>query len=241
MSIACPKTDQLSGSVIAQHLFLGASVNGFNTNLGWGGSRSTLSVDLVNDFGSFGSCNIQNNPNLDIFKVRNTSSYDVDNHYYDCSGDACYVDEKGFNYDPNRNPISPDGPNVPQPSFKKIIPGKVYHAATANGLVSRYWRKHDPGFFGAGTLIDPNGEMKPRYVTETVLQNGQQVSIQKLLPYRYNIIGVPVIFRYGYFTFGGVVTSWDASIDGSPLDNTKIDIFNSSISIELKLVHQMLY
>lgn len=235
MPTACPQTDQLSGSVIAQHLFLGASVNGFNTNLGWGGSRSTLSVDLVNDFGSFGSCNIQNNPNLEVFKVRNSSSYDIDNHYYDCVGDSCYIDEKGFNYDPNRSPRNPDGPDVPQPSTKKIIPGKVYHVATATGLVSRYWRKHDPGFFGAGTLVDVDGQVRPRYVTETITQNGQEVPIQKLLPYRYNIIGVPVIFRYGYFTFGGVVTSWDATIDGSPLDNTKIDIFNSSISYRVEI------
>lgn len=237
MAIACPTltTDKLSGSVIAQHLFLGASVNGFNTNLGWGGSRSTLSVDLVNDFGSFGDCNIQTNPTLNIFKVRNTNKYDADNHYYNCVGNDCYVDEKGFDYNPDRAPITPDGPDVPQPSRQKVVPGKVYHISSAAGLSARYWRQHDPGFFGAGTLLDTNGKITPRYVRETVRQNGIDKSVQKFLPYRYNIIGVPVIFRFGYFTFGGVVTSWDASINGAPLDNNKIDIFNSSISYRVEI------
>ena len=227
MAIDCPLNAETKGStanIFAQQLFLGASIVNFSSNLGWGGSTSSLNVDLVSDFGSLGDCNISQNPNLDVIRVRN-SSYDSDNHYYNCLGNSCFIDERGFDYDPNRPLVSPDGPDVAQPSTRKVIPGKVYHYIAPNGdLVSRYWRKHDPGFFGAGTLISPNGQFTAR-----------RDSSRNLLPYKYNIIGVPVMFRYGSFVFGGVVASWDATINGVPIGTSSFDIFNTSISYRVTI------
>lgn len=201
----------IDSKIIAQQLFLGASINGFNFSLGWNGTNSSLSVQLVNDFGSLGDCNITSNPYLDVIRVQE-GSYDQDNHYYNCLGNDCYTDERGLIYNPDRT--DPPG------SREKRIPGKVYHYIAKGGdLVSRYWRKHDPGFFGAGTLIDPNGVFNPRFGDNNTL-----------LPYKYNIIGVPVMFRYGYFTFGGIVERWDANIDGIPAGVSSFDIFNSSVS-----------
>ena len=235
MALNCPSGPNATGAgsaIIAQQLFLGASINSFNTNLGWGGSPSTLNVDLVNDFGSLGKCNISNNTNLDIFQIKSDyGTYDADNHYYDCIGNNCYVDERGFPYDPTREETIPDRPDVAQPSKERRVPGKVYHVLTSNGLVSRYWRKHDPGFFGAGTLLDINGNFKPRYYPN----NTFPFVNNKLFPYKYNIIGVPVIFRYGYFTFGGIVTSWDATINGVPIGTSSFDIFNTSVSYRVTI------
>ena len=40
--------------VVGQTLFLGASVISFSSNIGWGGSRSSLTVELVEDIQPFG-------------------------------------------------------------------------------------------------------------------------------------------------------------------------------------------
>jgi len=199
MARPCPNIAGLSqgSTILAQQLFLGASINSFNSNIGWGGSASSLNVEVVNDFGSFGKCFIDQNPSLNIFNIKNPGKYDIDNHYYDCSGDSCYVDENGNDFNPDGRP----------PSQERRIPGKVYHILGSNGLVSRYWRGHDPGFFGSGTLLNPGGVFRPRFVTG---DSGQR----EVLPYRYNIIGIPAYFRYGAFTFGGIIKSWDTPTRG---------------------------
>lgn len=184
----------IGSDIIAQHLFLGASVASFNSNIGWGGSTSTLTVELIDDV--YGGCD--KTRLAPIFKW-NEGDYSADNHYYNCRDNNCYIDEKGFPFDPTRAEIRPDGPNVPQPSKQRIVPGKVYHVNTANGLVSRYWRFADPGFFGQLTRIRPNSSYN----------NALNPVATDL--YRYDLIGVPVYFRFGYFTFGGIITSWECN------------------------------
>jgi hypothetical protein len=71
-------------TVVGQQLFLGSSIVSFNNNLGWGGSSSTLSVELINDISPCGNINTFNT---------NPSDY-PDNHYYDCVDDNCYIDER---------------------------------------------------------------------------------------------------------------------------------------------------
>lgn len=236
MSKSCPATieSEITGSnILAQHLFLGASINNFSTNLGWGGSPSTLNVELINDQGSAGKCNILNNPNLDIFQIKNFSQYDIDNHYHDCVGDSCYCDENG-------NPYLPEGSDGAPPSKERRIPGKVYYKFNPppgspsdkfKDLVAKYWLKHDPGFFATGTMLDPTGKYAPRIISDNL-------GNKKILPYRYNIIGSPVLFRYGYFTFGGVVSSWDATINGiavKDLDTNSIDAFKTPITYRVTI------
>jgi hypothetical protein len=181
--------------VVAQQLFLGASIASFNSNTGWGGSSSTLTVELVNDIFDCGG-----NRTLDpIFKWKDGFDPSIDNHYYNCVGNNCYMDEKGFNYDPDREAPIIDNENTPGPSKEKIVPGKVYHHTTNNGLVGRYWRYADPGFFGQATRIRPNGSWN-----NTVNPLANDV-------FRYDLIGVPVYFRFGYFSFGGFITSWECN------------------------------
>ena len=157
-------------TVVGQHLFLGSSIVSFNNNLGWGGSSSSLNLELINDISPCGNINTFNT---------NPSDY-PDNHYYDCVDDSCYIDER-------TNPYNSSS------SKDRIVPGKVYHVLRDNNLVSRYWTYSDPGFIGHLTNIDSNGNYNPNS------------------SYSYNIIGCPAYFRYGYFTFGGFITSWERS------------------------------
>jgi hypothetical protein len=122
-------------SVIAQQLFLGSSIISFNNNTGWGGSPSRLSVELVNDISP--GCG-----NIKPFIIN--GDYSDDNHYYNCIGDSCYIDENGDPYKTGK-------------SKEQIVPGKVYHAIRDSNLVSKYWNNPDPGFLGDATYINPQG------------------------------------------------------------------------------------
>jgi hypothetical protein len=182
--------------VIAQQLFLGSSIVSYNSNMGWGGSRSSLTVELADDYGCSRYGEISADPNADVFQFSSyndqVSLYNEDNHYYTCDSDGtCYIDENGDIYDQNRSPNDARG-RAPQrpPSKYRIVPGKVYHAVKDNDLVQRYWRKNDPGFFGNATRINNNGVFIPNQL------------------WRYNLINIPVYFRFGYYTFGGVINQW---------------------------------
>jgi hypothetical protein len=190
--------DSIPGSnVIAQHLFLGSSVLSVNANKGWGGSETNLSVSLINDVPS---CHV--NPRYDngvyeplmspVFIWKDRNSYPL-NHYYNCTGNDCYIDENGFSFNPD---LDPNGLGRP-PSKERIVPGKVYHVTSANSLDSNYWKYPDPGFFGDSTNISFNG----RYDVANT--------------YKYDLIGVPAYFRFGYFTFGGIIKSWTSDSRGS--------------------------
>lgn len=121
----------------AQTLFLGASVANINTNMGWGGQPSQLTVTLIEDQSPF--CTTTNNGDTNILPQFTSASY-ADHHYHTCESEtACYIDS----YDAG--------------SVQKIVPGKVYYVWNGSSYVSRYWFDPDPGFFGNGTKIDENG------------------------------------------------------------------------------------
>ena len=184
-------------NIAAQTLFLGASVADFNTDMGWGGNRSRLSVKLVEDFS--GACG-----NLSQFNVSrgDISRFDYNeiNHYFDCETDeACYIDENGNNYDPKRKV---------NPSKEKVVPGKLYFSWTSKkGFASKYWQDPDPGFFGNATSIDYLGKYRI----------GRRDN-------SFDIINTPVVFRMGTFTFPGLVSSWEKNYDsGGLVYNLNID------------------
>ena len=169
--------------VIGQTLFLGASVVSVNMNLGWGGTSSTCTVELVEDFQPI-TCYNGSRP-IDPF--RNPSSY-ADDHYHTCASDeTCYIDELGNPYNPNR--LDNDGD--PNPPKEKNVPGKIYYTWTANGLVSKYWFAEDPGFFATGTKINNVGGID---ATNTNV---------------YDIIGIAVFFKFDNMTFTGIVKGWE--------------------------------
>lgn len=193
-NLECPYEDDgslaVGSQIVGQHLFLGASVASFNSTGGWGGSPSTLTVELVNDLTTCLPTELvpgsQFSTLQPIFNWR--SDFGEFNHYYNCKGNACYIDEYGLIFDPNRSG---------NPSTEKNVPGKVVHSLYSEGLLSKYWLYSDPGFLGQLTRIRPDG-------TWNNLLNTNDF-------YRYDLIDVPVYFRFGYFTFGGFITNWESN------------------------------
>ena len=167
--------------LLGQTLFLGASISSFSTNMGWGGSRSSLTVDLIEDDQPL-AC-YPPGSSFPIAQYPTTLSY-ADDHYYTCGAplnDSCYVNERGEVYNSTAIPAH----------ATKNVPGKLYYAWTDSGLISRYWVFEDPGFFGAATRVAPDGSLSNSRI------------------HKYNIIGTPVIFKLDDFIFAGIVDSWD--------------------------------
>lgn len=221
-----PCAEPAGSQIIAQTLFLGASVGSFNTSMGWGGQPSQLTVTLIEDSASdrclirSQSSNSQNNntdadiaaqfpvgPGEDgtLKKAIDIDRFPLD-HYHTCSGDGCYVNSKGDAFDSKTMDVS-----------ERMVPGKVYYeffsqnnSVSANTqdvvylnkcIKSKYWYNPDPGFFGQPNRINIDNTYIDRWnIVNANLNKG------------YDIIDTPVFFKMGNFTFGGLVQSWDRQI-----------------------------
>lgn len=184
---------------IAQTLFLGASVASFNSSIGWDGQPAQLNINLIEDeFDSECSGGVGNtvidgsnfNDTGALYDQFPRSSFPI-NHYNDCVGMGCYVDKK-----------TGQPANKKTPTDDRIIPGKVYYCLTPQGLVSKYWTKTDPGFFGTKTRIREDG-----FFDEGEPPNRVHPS------YKYDLIDTPVYFRMNNYTFGGFIQSWTYDAD----------------------------
>lgn len=209
-TISCKNTEN---NKIAQTLFLGASVSSFTTNAGWGGQPSQLTVNLIEDEFSY-DCNPDTSapydgkpgffydqyaPNSSTFGSSYSRSNFGLNHFHTCVGDACYI-----------NKSTGAQANVMTPVDLKILPGKVYYKLDpALGLVSDYWTKPDPGFFGNRTRINTDGIIS-------------QVPEDSHPNHKYDIIDTPVYFKMGSFTFGGFVQSWSRGVGNAGRNYTVI-------------------
>lgn len=208
------------GKIVGQTLFLGASVVSYSSNIGWGGSSSTLTVELIEDVqpygkvpfrkfnqnktADYGELNIADTNPLpsghpgstvlgnDFFSIPHYSGgYYGDNHYYICDGDDCYVDELGRPY--SSSPTKKE----------KNIPGKIYYEWVGNKFVSKYWIYEDPGFFATGTKVQPNGS-----IPNNANKNNDRINTPGGL-WTYDIINTPVYFKFDNFEFIGLVKDWE--------------------------------
>lgn len=182
--------------IIAQTLFLGASVSSFNISKGWSGQPSQLTVNLIED-DTPPEC-VKDNKAHKQFPpptgLTASEGYSTDyppDHYYTCSGADCYVTPSGT------------GATEETPLADRMVPGKVYCQYRADGtgdqaVYSMYWRNSDPGFFGVNNRIKPNGDYIDQY-------DASNTSLNK----PYDLIGTPVYFKMGESTFGGIVQSWN--------------------------------
>jgi len=161
-----------TGKMIAQTLFLGASISSINVSKGWSGQASQLTVSLIED----------KNPVCGNAQIINNSTPPItwaDNHYHTCSGIECYISTVSG---------APISANTPPSEW--MLPGKVYYYLDdTSNIVSKYYTDQDPGFFGNKTKINTSGDITTS-------------------EYVYDIIGSPVIFKLGDFSFGGIVQSW---------------------------------
>lgn len=191
-----------NSKLIAQTLFLGSSVSSFNCNLGWSGQPSQLTVNLVDDIP-------KNRDNVGADRAKfpclfdrqfpsSAGSFDTENYYYSCSGENdCYIDRDGSTWNTgNIGNKRQDGTTIY--ADDKLLPGKLYYEFSSNsnstGVVSKYYYYPDPGFLGNPNRVSTNGTFS--YTTGTVNSG-------------YDIIGTPVYFKMGNFTFGGIVQSWE--------------------------------
>lgn len=223
----CPNPP--SGSqIIAQTLFLGASVNSFNVNMGWGSQPSQLTVTLVEDTANTG-CLILNGerkfiaeqlPKTDTTSlVAASDNNDIlnsnGNHYHDCSGDSCYVTPQGAPFNSSTMDIS-----------QRMVPGKVYYGFVNSDpqnkpcFQSSYWYNPDPGFFG-----------KPNRIAPDNTYNAEWTSDNSNLNKGYDIIDTPVLFKMGNFTFGGLVQGWTEQLgQGGRIYNVTINGMQSLLN-----------
>jgi len=217
----CPD-NQVGSDIIAQTLFLGASINGFNTSMGWGGQPAQLTVTLVDDsaargciIGAPANSNVVNGTIAAQFPLSakddgmlkpaiDTDRFPI-NHYHACAGNDCYIDERGNSFSSTTMDIS-----------KRMVPGKVYYEFFTNGggsfspnsqvdlppsFLSKYWYNPDPGFFGQPNRINP----------DNTYNNAWQLDNSNLNK-GYDIIDTPVLFRIRNFSFGGLVQSWTRQV-----------------------------
>ena len=196
--------------IIAQTLFLGASVSNFNVSKGWGGQPSQLTVNLINDK-TAPSCVIDSSiirqfpPPTGLTAAIDTAIGNANdptgrviNHYHTCVGangtNGCYVDTQG-------NPAT-----IETKDEELMIPGKVFYElitnySEPNVVFSKYWVNSDPGFFGKPNRITTSGTLITGYQNDNLNLN-----------IGYDIINTPVYFKMGDFNFGGIVQSWSSSL-----------------------------
>lgn len=226
-----PCADEPQGSqIIAQTLFLGASVSSFNTSMGWGGQPSQLTVTLIED-SAISGCMIGTGNNRTIaaqFPLSDMSRSDpailqtapnlntdrfTPDHYHTCSGDACYITPKGESFNRSTMDVS-----------QRMVPGKVYYKFYPGGgslsagssvslpksFKSRYWYSPDPGFFGQPNRIGLPSNASSSSITYEY--NSSWIADNSNLNKGYDIIDTPVMFKMGDFAFGGLVQSWTQQI-----------------------------
>jgi hypothetical protein len=140
--------DSNYNKIIAQTLFLGASVSNFNISKGWGGQASQLTVNLIDDK-TVPSCvvnavrdaygNVVSGDIIKQFPPPTALSVAVDtlaglsldptgkpiNHYHDCVGiTGCYVDTEGNTATTGTDPTT--GKEATK-AEDIMVPGKVFY------------------------------------------------------------------------------------------------------------------
>ena len=214
----CSDADKL----IAQTLFLGASVSSFHSNMGWSGQSSQLTVNLVTDEAPSVTAGTNSTSCTDVAQFESGVSFAA-NHYHGCTTD-CYVDRTGATWNDNLIGTSRTDGSIIGPD-DKMVPGKVYYdiaGTTATSPVrSFYHYGQDPGFLGSPNFINTSG------------------SITKTKNTGYDIIGTPVYFKMGNFSFGGVVQSWQEDFNsGGKQYRVTIDGMQSVLSNAYIIISQ---
>ena len=173
----CATTDnRMDQKIIAQTIFLGASVMDFNCNLGWGTQPSTLTVNLVND----------NSAGIVVNDINQSAGIGCDDLQHDQSVQAgIYQNEY---YHTNNSDTSPfniyrnkDNNACTIRDATARVKAKVYYRTTYPEQSSEddedslpwtreesslqveqgWWNKKDPGFLGDANNIKFDGSVQP--------------------------------------------------------------------------------
>ena len=220
MTTTCNLSKNIVGP-FSQTLFLGCSVVDFTSNLGWGADSSTLNVTLVEDSSSHpeGS-RLQTNfyNKLKELSKTNDQLFEGDSLKPTNNSDRSTFskigklqNQKFETEDPNKNAhISvikdieskeeerkQENEDTKNEQDKDL--GKVYYKP--RNKKKYWWLDEDPGFLGSNNNAFSHQE---------ILRDKRQTKPPTQV---YEILGVPVLFRYGEnFNFGGVVTGWTRDV-----------------------------
>jgi len=201
-----------------QTLFLGCSVTNFNCNLGWGAEQSTLTVSLVED-----NCFHPDHPRYVVSDTKIETIIQQPDGTINLAqarqGKAFHKKQAGssdvqYEYeDPTKGLHKniakelKDLEDIRDEENKKLPTdikddGKILYDINGN---RKRWTDPDPGFIGLSGLFSPSG---------------------------YDILGIPVRFKFNNFSFGGMVSSWkqNGSQGGNRLYEVEIKSFASLLN-----------
>lgn len=219
---------RMHGKLIAQTIFLGASVMDYNCNLGWGTQPSTLTVNLVNDNAAplidtspedtAVGCGDEQHPSTDPDRPGT-------NDYYQGLGGDIYINKDNVPcsvHDPTARVKAKVAyqTNFPAATAGRDAEGFEFRRPYDSGTlqVDQYWwTKKDPGFLGDANNIQLNGNVvapatNRLYSLPESEENPDGFPPTDFLDFYnnrgYNITNSPVFFKMGDFSFGGFVQSW---------------------------------
>ena len=230
----CATTDnRMDQKIIAQTIFLGASVMDFNCNLGWGTQPSTLTVNLVNDNSAGIVINDANSVGIgceDLQHDENVQDGAYQNEYYHANNTST----DGFDIYRNK-----DNNTCTIRDATARVKAKVYYRTTypdqSSGddedsppwtrdesslqVEQDWWNKKDPGFLGDANNIKFDGTVQPftaiagkGYVSPFGAGDGPDPLLSPAagtyFSRGYNITNCPVYFKMLDFSFGGFIQSW---------------------------------
>lgn len=200
----CGLPERLSGPY-NQTLFLGCSVSNFTCNLGWGADQSTLTVNLVEDncYHPQSSLYGQIDSQLDTYAQQPESTPSqalvkqtnpAGNAF--TTNDPAKTLHKSIVFQAKDLEDTRDAENRVLSNDNKDFGKVCYDIVTGNRV---YWQGPDPLFIGApGTRFNPG--------------------------YGFDILGVPVRFKFNDFNFGGIVSSWKQTGSQAGLRSFEVEI-----------------
>ena len=219
---------RMHGKIIAQTIFLGASVMDYNCNLGWGTQPSTLTVNLVNDNAAPLIDTSPGDTAVGCGDDQHGAATDFANNqndYYQFGGkpgNPIYVNKNNVScsvHDPTARVKAKVyyQTDFPAATSGKDAGGKEFSRPYNSGTlqVDQYWwASKDPGFLGDANNILSDGSVKPTATNRLYSVEGADgpegpTDFLDLYANRgYNITNCPVFFKMGDFSFGGFVQSW---------------------------------
>jgi hypothetical protein len=227
MTTTCNLDSKLVGP-FHQTLFLGCSILDFNANLGWGADSSTLSVTLAEDTSSHPQgARLQQQFYNQLQQLSTTNDNLFNSNLFgsgiETNRGAYSEIGKSKTNDPFKNAHINLISNIDQQEKKRVEDnkdkniedlGKRYYSPWSKG--KNWWLDEDPGFLGStnngfsyNQILRQNRKGKPIYDA-------------------YELLGVPVLFRYGdNYNFGGIITTWSEDV-GSDGKKYKVEIKNFS-------------
>lgn len=233
MATTCGLSKEIVGP-FNQTLFLGCSVVSFNSNLGWGADSSTLSVELAEDTSShpqgarlqqqfYDRLKDLKTTNDNLFKNKNIFGSDKETDRSEYSEIGKKRNNRFITEDPYKNAhITILKDIVEREEQRKLDNRNINTADLGKRYYDPYdpseklwWLDEDPGFLG---------------VEENAFSYQQIIRARRSRP-RYEafeLLGVPVIFRYGdNYTFGGLVSQWTKDTSSTGI-SYKLEIKNFS-------------